>query len=176
MPVASTFLLLACSVLASAANAEEFTANLITREILIPQPMLPDCLKRGVLTTSSGTTSSIFGNSVAASTDCVTTLDSGKLLKFDHGLMVLSPAVATGGADASIFLTYNGTFQLSGDVNLQTGELKYEMTSGSFVIVGGTGKYKRATGSGSMTGQTIGNIDQSLPGIGTLNAKGVISY
>jgi hypothetical protein len=175
--VTSAALLFACSVLASAANAETFTASLTNVELLIPQPMTPSCPQRGVLTGYGD--SSLLGSSTAAATDCVTVLDNGAKLKFDHGVMALSTAAKAPGnpklpKDAgTIFLSYSGTFALTG---MTATELTYTMTSGTFTINGGTGKYARATGGGSMSGQTIGNVNPTIPGKGNLKAEGLISY
>jgi hypothetical protein len=177
LPGVTTVFLLASSMLASAANAETFTASLTNVELLIPQPLTPSCPQRGVLNGYGA--SSLLGASTAAATDCVTVLEGGRALKFDHGVMALSTAPQAPGnpkpvKDAgTIFLSYSGTFVLE---KITATEMTYTMTSGSFTITGGTGKYVRATGGGSMTGQTIGNVDPAIPGKGSLKAEGLISY
>jgi hypothetical protein len=46
LPGVTTVFLLASSMLASAANAETFTASLTNVELLIPQPLTPSCPQR----------------------------------------------------------------------------------------------------------------------------------
>lgn len=161
-------LVLAAAVVPAVAQAATFTASLSTTEMLIPQPEVPTCPARGVLS-ALGTTS-VFGSSAATSTDCVTPSDNNTKLKFDNGFMILN-----GGGGQTIFIKYEGTFQATA-YDFQARKVTYTMTSGTFTINGGTGRYVRASGGGTLSGFTIGDFDPSVPGKGQMEASGFISY
>jgi hypothetical protein len=163
-------LLLASSLAAGAANAESFTASFTTNEILIPQPHVSKCPAKGL---ASGVgQASVFGGAQLISSDCVVSPDGGPTLIFTNGRMVLSD----GDVDKErITATYQGSFSFS-EV-LPSGHMIYRMNpDATFVITGGTGRYARASGSGSLSGYEVMSPDPTVPAQGNITATGLITY
>lgn len=158
---------LACSV-ASGAHAETFSAEIVSTELLISQATNKACPARGMLSATG--TSEPLGATEVFGTDCVTVLNNGLTLQFNKGRMVLTAIDGTG----TVIANYQGYFDFTKpeapDTNL------YTMRDGTFTVIGGTGRYTKATGGGSLSGFEHVNVNPAVPARGELKASGTISY
>jgi hypothetical protein len=157
---------LVCSV--ASAHAEDFTATITSTETLIPQGTNKLCPARGMLSASGVATP--LGSVQVFATDCVTVLSQGATLQFTQGRMVLTAEDGSG----SVIANYQGFFDIAQLPPAQTN--LYNMRDGTFTIIGGTGRYTKATGSGALTGKEHVNIDPTVPATGELQASGKIHY
>lgn len=172
-------LLLASAFAAGSANAGpgtvDFTATFNTTEFLLPAE---NCLSGlGGIGVGAGTTN-LFTKKpatakttvVLASFDCVTPSANGATFIFGPGKFTL-----TGPGGDTIFATYSGTLYLEGPDPL-TGLPVYRFDKDAmFNIQGGTGRYAKAAGSGSIGGtETINQATGTAQG--KLTAVGKIVY
>jgi hypothetical protein len=109
----------------------------------------------------------LFGKAILAATDCVTPPQSPVApYIFNAGKFVLTTT-----SGETLFATYYGEFWPTVELGV------YEVKNGSFSIVGGTGRYTRAYGQGTLTGkETLSAQPFTVPAKGVLTADGVISY
>lgn len=108
----------------------------------------------------------IFGTGIASqagkisitSTDCINPMDpTFTAFSFSSDQLVITAANGD-----KIFAMYGGTFSVQG---------QFGIISGGYQIVGGTGRFARATGAGAVTGQ-----EDMLTGQGQVQLLGTISY
>lgn len=149
---------LGAPVLAGPTNVT-FTATANTTEYLVPTPN-GQCPLSGMATGSG--TASFMGRISLTATDCVTPQADGSFI-FSNGKLVLT---ATNGD--TVTATYGPGFFIA----LTPGPV-YTINHAAFVITGGTGIFKGATGRGELRGNE--NIS-TVPAIGQLQAIGVISF
>jgi hypothetical protein len=150
-----------------------FNASITTSEALVSQPLIKECPLRGV--SVGWGTSTLFGQApvdkaTLGASDCVTIFGNGAVLDFKSGKFVLTSA-STG---ESIFAEYSGSFVFKEP--LSTTKMSYTMSGGQFRITGGTGKYKNASGSGTLSGSAITDVNPAIPAQGQFEAKGLITY
>jgi hypothetical protein len=153
-----------------------FIANIKTVEFLLPTPLCESGF--GGIGTGSGT-SNLFTpnptegqptNAVLTVSDCVT-LTSPTINDFSEGRFTL-----TGAGGDSIFATYSGRIKfVSLDPTTPTIATFAFDPSTTFRIIGGTGRYSRARGNGTITGTEIIN-SRTKTSQGTLLASGSIIY
>jgi hypothetical protein len=110
----------------------------------------------GVITGAAD--SALLGRIVLIATDCIT--QSGPLFNFSDGKMIL---VTTDGQQ--VYVAYSGQFVPTGVGT------NYVFSGATFQIYGGTGKYKKATGGGTLSGG-----EDVLTGVGTAELSGTINY
>lgn len=150
-----------------------FTATLKTTEFLLPAENCKSGL--GGIGVGAGTTNLFTKKpatdkttAVLSSFDCVNPGEGGKTFFFGPGNFAL-----TGPGGESIFATYSGTLYLSGG----TAEVPV-YTFGNdamFQITGGTGRYAKAVGSGTISGtETINQATGTAQG--SFSAVGKIVY
>ncbi|XYJ08319.1 hypothetical protein ACSUZJ_12945 [Telluria sp. B2] len=102
--------------------------------------------------------SELMGKVVFIATDCIT--PAGPLFNFSGGKFI----VMTTSGD-QIFANYSGQF-------VPTGEgAKYVFSGASFQVTGGTGKYARITGGGTLTGG-----EDMATGQGNIKLSGRVLY
>jgi hypothetical protein len=116
---------------------------------------------------AGGGTTSLFNPATLGATDCVTAIPGG--FQFDKGLMVF-----TAPSGDTINATYQGQF--GSPVPLDNGLVTYTITNATYTIIGGTGLYRRATGTGALSGTATIDPTGALPAQGNLSASGTISY
>jgi hypothetical protein len=154
----------------------EFTANISTNEFIFATPLCAS--QQGGIGTGVGSTNLFppnptpgMPNAALSSSDCVTPVqEMPPINDFGPGVFTLK-----GAAGDSIFAQYSGrlSFDLS-SVPTQT-SVTLNFVSSTFQIVGGTGRYKNATGTGTITGNEVVNpADKTSKG--TLVAKGSVVY
>ena len=136
-----------------------FTATGSTIEYLVPTPNGP-CPLAG-MTTGHGTATYI-GKILLTATDCVTPQPDGTFI-FTNGKLVFT---------ASNGDTVSATYGPGSFIALTPGPV-YTINHAAFVITGGTGVFKGATGRGELHGNE--NIS-TVPATGQLQAVGVISF
>jgi hypothetical protein len=102
--------------------------------------------------------SAMLGKVVFIATDCIT--PNGSLYTFSDGRFIITTA-----SGEQVYASYSGQFVPSG-VGTQ-----YVFSNASFQITGGTGRYYKASGGGSLTG----GEDMST-GQGTVKLSGQILY
>jgi hypothetical protein len=177
--LAASSLLLVSAFAAGNATARpgtmDFTATFNTTEFLLPAENCPSGV--GGIGVGAGTTN-LFTKKpasdqttvVLASFDCVTPSVNGATFIFGPGKFTL-----TGPGGDTIFATYSGTLYLEGPDPL-TGLPVYKFgTDAMFNIQGGTGRYSKAVGSGSIGGtETINQASGTAQG--KLTAVGKIVY
>ena len=158
----SSALLGACLVSPAIAGPTNvaFTATGNTTEYLVPTPNGP-CPLAG-MTTGSGTATYIGKISLTA-TDCVTPQADGTFI-FTNGKLVFT---------ASNGDTVTATYGPGSFIPTALGSPVYTINYAAFVITGGTGLFKGATGRGELQGYE--NI-ATVPATGQLQATGVISF
>ena len=152
----------------------DFTANIKTTEFLLPAP---NCTSQtggigaGVGSTNLFTKKPATDRTsvVLTSFDCVTDNQNGSLT-FGPGLFTL-----TGPGGEMIFATYSGTLVFQ-SANAATGVVTFEFQNDAmFHITGGTGKYSKATGAGTISGtEAVNQVTKTAQG--NLTATGKIIY
>lgn len=144
------------SVAASAASVTKpLSVSAVIQERVGP---MPRCASQfgGVITGHAD--SALLGRSVVVSSDCIT--PSGPLFNFSQGKMVI--VTLTG---EQIYADYSGQF-------VPTGEgAKFVFSNATFQITGGSGRYWRASGGGTLTGG-----EDMVTGVGTAVLNGKITY
>lgn len=174
---ATSTMILAGAIASGSASAGQgtvdFTANIRTSEFLLPAASCASGM--GGIGAGTGTTNLFTKNPatdtttiVLASFDCVRDNKDGTFT-FGPGKFTL-----TGAGGDTIVASYEGTlvYQQPGQV---AGTAVFTFVGSTFNIHGGTGRYGRATGGGTITGTETIN-----PGTGTatgaLTAVGKIVY
>ena len=162
--------LLAAAVLASPASAKPpggvpFKADVTVREELRPSAV-ESCPGLVGMTTGRGTASHLGAITLAAS-DCVLPLPGGGF-EFFNGTLRLTAA----NGDELI-----GTYATPGPVTLvPTSSAPLTVTlSTPYVITGGTGRFRNATGEGMLTGTLVLDLG-TFTAEGSYRADGTISY
>ena len=116
------------------------------------------CLSNFGGTISGHGNSALMGKVVFIGTDCITPV--GPLFNFSGGKFV----VMTTSGD-QIFANYSGQF-------VPTGEgTKYVFSGATFQVTGGTGKYAKITGAGTLSGG-----EDMATGAGTIKLSGRVLY
>jgi len=147
--------LLAPSVHAKKPNVP-FRASLITQETLGFNPAAcPTTFLQG--TTVARGNATHMGSVTLRSTDCV--VQAGGQFTFTDGQLVLTAANGD-----QVIATYSGML-------LPSAELPVYTLTGSYTVIGGTGRFEGATGSGTLQGSS--NI---VTGQGGYTATGFIRY
>lgn len=101
--------------------------------------------------------SALLGRVVLIGTDCIT--PSGPLFNFAQGKMIITTITGE-----QLYAEYSGQF-------VPTGEgAKYVFNNTTFQITGGTGRYWRASGGGTLTGG-----EDMVTGAGTAELDGKIN-
>jgi hypothetical protein len=157
-------------LLSAAASAATFSAQVNTTEYLVPMPQLTACPLRGV---SAGGGTATIGSTTApvtmSATDCVSVTPTGGFA-FNNGLLIFTDPNGD-----TISASYSGTFVPVGP-SATPGLVDYSIDKATFVVVGGTGRYRRATGSGSLSGTETIDPTGATPAHGVLSASGNIAY
>lgn len=147
-------------VLSSAAASAALVTKPLTVSAVIQERVGPmaRCASQfgGVITGHAD--SAVLGRSVVVGTDCIT--PSGPTFNFSQGKMVI--ITMTG---EQIYADYSGQFVPTGD------GAKFVFSNATFQITGGSGRYWRASGGGSLTGG-----EDMITGAGTAQLTGKISY
>ncbi|MGJ9416567.1 hypothetical protein ACHAC9_02190 [Massilia sp. CMS3.1] len=157
-PAAAT-LLLAASAAASAGNWEVQTLDV--EGVLVEAVGPADrCLSKFGGTISGHGTSNLMGGKVVfIATDCITPV--GPLFNFSGGKFI----VMTTSGD-QIYANYSGQMVPTG-VGAQ-----YVFSGATFQVTGGTGKFSKVTGGGTLTGG-----EDMITGAGTIKLSGrVLSF
>ena len=147
-------------VLASTAASAAFVTKPLTVSAIIQERVGPmaRCPSQFGGTITGHADSQLLGRSVVISTDCIT--PAGPLFNFNQGKMII--LTVTG---EQIYANYSGQF-------VPTGEgAKYVFSGATFQITGGSGRYFRATGGGTLTGG-----EDMITGLGTAELVGNITY
>ena len=155
---AAVTLLLAASATASAGS---WVVKPITIEGTLVEAVGPAarCLSKFGGTISGHGESALMGGKVVfIATDCITPV--GPLFNFSNGKFV----VMTTSGD-QIFANYSGQF-------VPTGEgANYVFSGASFQVTGGTGKFARVTGGGTLSGG-----EDMVTGAGNIKLEGKVLY
>jgi hypothetical protein len=174
----SSILLSTATVTGSAiagAGTVDFTVNIRTTEFLLPAETCASGMSGigiGAGTTNLFTRKPATDKTTAvlSSFDCVTPGKKGNTFFFGPGKFTL-----TGPDGETIFATYSGTLYPAG-VNPVSGLPVFRFDKDAmFNIQGGTGRYAKAVGSGTLSGtETINQATGTAQGI--LSAVGRIVY
>lgn len=116
------------------------------------------CLSKFGGTISGHGESALMGKVVFIATDCITPV--GPLFNFSNGKFI----VMTTSGD-QIFANYSGQFVPTGEGS------KYVFSGASFQVTGGTGKYAKITGGGTLTGG-----EDMATGAGNIKLSGRVLY
>ncbi len=116
------------------------------------------CLSKFGGTISGHGESALMGKVVFIATDCITPV--GPLFNFSNGKFI----VMTTSGD-QIFANYSGQFVPTGEGS------KYVFSGASFQVTGGTGKYARITGGGTLSGG-----EDMATGAGNIKLSGRVLY
>ncbi len=146
-------------VMASAAASATYVTKPLSVSAVIQERVgpMPRCASKFGGTITGHADSAVLGRAVVISTDCIT--PSGPLFNFSQGKMVIMTVTGE-----QIFADYSGQF-------VPTGEgAKFVFSGATFQITGGTGRYWRASGGGSLTGG-----EDMVTGLGTAELNGKIS-
>jgi hypothetical protein len=152
---ATTALLMSAAVGASAASSsyKDFELSGVLQEV--PGPSARCASQFGGTIMGYGVSTSLGKVSFLAS-DCIT--PNGNSFTFSEGRFMITTMTGE-----LLFASYNGQF-------VPTGEgTKYVFSSASFEITGGTGRYAKATGSGTLSGG-----EDMATGQGNIQLKGRI--
>lgn len=156
-PAALTFLLAA----SASASAAEWTAQTLDVEGTLVEATGPAarCPSQfGGTISGHGTSAMMGGKVVFIATDCIT--PAPPLFNFSDGRFV----VMTTSGD-QIFANYSGQF-------VPTGEgANYVFSGASFQVTGGTGKFAKASGGGTLTGG-----EDMITGTGNIKLSGRVLY
>ena len=153
--VVGTTLVLAATAASAASVTKPLTVSAIIQERVGPMPRCPSQFG-GTITGHAD--SALLGRSVVIGTDCIT--PSGPLFNFNQGKMVIMTTTGE-----QIYANYSGQF-------VPTGEgAKYVFSGATFQITGGSGRYWRATGGGTLNGS-----EDMVTGAGTAELVGKITY
>jgi len=150
-----TALVLSAAAASAASVTKPLSVSAVIQERVGP---MPRCASQfgGVITGHAD--SALLGRSVVVSSDCIT--PSGPLFNFSQGKMVI--VTLTG---EQIYADYSGQF-------VPTGEgAKFVFSNATFQITGGSGRYWRASGGGTLTGG-----EDMVTGVGTAVLNGKITY
>jgi hypothetical protein len=155
--LATSSVLLFTSIGASAGPATSKSLEItgVLQEQVGPEPRCPS--KFGGTLTGHGN-SPTLGRVVFIATDCIT--QSGPLFSFSHGRMII---VTRSGEQ--IYADYSGQF-------VPTGEgTKYVFSGATFQIIGGNGRFSKASGGGTLAGS-----EDMATGAGTVHLSGRIHH
>lgn len=155
--LASAAALVLASFSASADTAT--TQNLEVSGVLMEKagPALRCPSKFGGTITGHGTSEQI-GRVAFVATDCIT--PQPPIFNFDHGRFIIMTTTGD-----QIYAAYSGQFVPTGV------GAAYTFNGATFQITGGSGRYARATGGGSLTGG-----QDMVTGMGTVQLSGQIHY
>jgi hypothetical protein len=146
-------------VLSSAAASAGYVTKPLAVSAVIQErvgPMLRCPSKFGGTITGQAD-SALLGRTVIIATDCIT--PSGPLFNFGQGKMII--VTITG---EQIYADYSGQFVPTGD------GAKFVFSGATFQITGGSGRYWRASGGGTLTGG-----EDMLTGLGSAELNGKIT-
>ena len=172
----ATGLTLASAIAAGNANAgtEDFTANFNTTEFLLPAENCTSSHQGGI-GVGAGTTNLFTKKpetqkttAILASFDCVNPNPDGTL-SFGPGTFTI-----TGPGGESLSATYTGTLTWT-RTDPVTKLPVYAFSNANFNITGGTGRYVRAGGAGTISGTETINFTTGTAQ-GSLSAVGKIIY
>ena len=155
---ATASLLLAASATASAGDwvVAQLDVEGTLVEAVGPADRCPS--KFGGTISGHGKSNMMGGKVVFIATDCITPV--GSLYNFSNGKFI----VMTTSGD-QIFANYSGQF-------VPTGEgAKYVFSGATFQVTGGTGKFSRITGGGTLTGG-----EDMITGVGNIKLSGRVMY
>ncbi len=160
LPLAATFVVVALTSAAPAvaANAVPFSAEVITHEILHPDPASCPAFPFLAGSTTGVGTATHLGAVTGIGSDCITPT-SPTTFQFGNGHLTV---VAANGDE--LRAQYSGTL-------VPSALPPYSTISGSYRITGGTGRFAGATGGGK-----LGGIENLLTGQGRLTLSGTLSY
>jgi hypothetical protein len=155
---AAVTLLLAASASASAGSWEVQPLDVEGALVEAVGPADRCLSKFGGTISGHGTSALMGGKVVFIATDCITTVPP--LYNFSNGKFI----VMTTSGD-QIYANYSGQM-------VPTGEgAKYVFSGATFQVTGGTGKFSRVTGGGTLTGG-----EDMLTGAGTIKLTGRVLY
>jgi len=155
---AAVSLLLAASATASAGDwvVAQLDVEGTLVEAVGPADRCPS--KFGGTISGHGKSNMMGGKVVFIATDCITPV--GSLYNFSNGKFI----VMTTSGD-QIFANYSGQFVPIGQ------GAKYVFSGATFQVTGGTGKFKKASGGGSLTGD-----EDMITGTGNIKLAGRLLY
>jgi len=154
---ATTALLMSAAVGASAdqSSYKDFELSGVIQEI--PGPSARCASQFGGTIMGYGS-SALLGKVTFLTSDCIT--QNGPTFTFSDGRFMITTM-----SGELLFASYNGQFVPTGDGT------KYVLSNASFSITGGTGRYDKASGSG-----TLGGGEDMATGQGNIQLKGRILY
>jgi len=150
-----TALVLSSAAASAALITKPLTVLAVIQERVGPMARCPSQFG-GVITGHAD--SAVLGRSVVVGTDCIT--PSGPTFNFNQGKMVI--ITMTG---EQIYADYSGQFVPTGD------GAKFVFSNATFQITGGSGRYWRASGGGTLVGG-----EDMVTGAGTAQLSGTITY
>ena len=156
-PAAAT-LLLAASATASAGSwvTEPLDVEGVLVEAVGPSARCPS--QFGGTISGHGTSNMMGGKVVFIATDCIT--PTPPLFNFSNGKFIVMTTTGE-----QIYANYSGQM-------VPTGEgAKYVFSGATFQVTGGTGKFAKVTGGGTLTGG-----EDMLTGAGTIKLTGRVLY
>lgn len=156
-PAAAT-LLLAASATASAGSWVTVPVELEGVLVEAVGPRASCASNFGGTISGHGTSEAMGGKVVFIATDCITPV--GPLFNFSGGKFIV---MTTSGEQ--IFANYSGQFVPTGD------GAKYVFSGATFQITGGTGKFSKVSGGGTLTGG-----EDMITGTGTIKLTGRALY
>lgn len=178
LPLLAASMLVSGSAIAAKQETVQFTADINTKEFLLPAPLCSS--GNGGVGTGFASTNLFTKNpstnktTVAlALSDCVTQA-SDSVNDFGPGAFTL-----TGPGGDSIFATYHGRLTLDltkydpTKQNLFTYQFDASVTE--FQIIGGTGRYANAKGFGTISGTEVIDFNTKTS-VGKLFASGSVTY
>lgn len=155
--LAASALLLSASTLAAAASSVNMPIEIngVLQEIPGPSLRCPSKFGGTIIGRGEG---KLTGPVAFIANDCIT--PSGTSFTFSAGKMII---IGVGGDQ--IFADYSGQFVPTGAGS------QFVFSNASFQVTGGTGKFSKASGGGSLTG-----AEDMATGQGTIKLSGNISY
>ena len=154
-PAALT-LMLAASAPASAQFAPTFMIDGVLQETVGPASRCASGF--GGTIAGQGDSKRMWGKVVFIATDCIT--PQGPLFNFSDGKFIVMDT-----AGDQIFANYSGQFVPTG------AGTKFVFSGANFQITGGTGKYRNASGGGTLDGG-----EDMATGAGTIKLAGNLSF
>jgi hypothetical protein len=154
----------------SGPNQVPFKATVKTSEsLVVDETACPGTPNWAGMTVGKGTASHM-GKIAFVATDCVA--PSGYSLTFTGGKLAITAANGD-----KLYINYFGLFMPSGTFSASKLPIFALHKEGSaFSIVGGTGRFANATGSGLMSGQEEVSADWDIPSTGQMQLDGYISF
>lgn len=177
LPLLVASMLVSESAIAAKQETVQFTADISTKEFLLPAPLCSSGnggVGTGFASTNLFTKKPLTEKTTVALalSDCVTMV-SPSVTDFGPGAFTL-----TGPGGESIFAKYSGRLILDFTKYDPTSNLltyQFDTSVTEFQIIGGTGRYANAKGFGTISGTEIIDLNTNTS-VGKLFASGSITY